>query len=143
MNSSSVKSAIADVLLLSSPLLICLIVFAFFGDNWKNFMAIPEWSFLSAFLFIETLKEAQSQKRNTTEEITDGRSAICTYSVLILIASTIMVLAFANSRGYLADSIQFNEFSIVQPILLVAAVILTLKVKYQTRALEAKPSQRV
>ena len=136
MKTSAIKSAVSDVLLLSSPLLICLIVFAFFGDNWKNFIAIPEWSFLSAFLFIETLKEAQSQKRNTAEEIMDGKSAICTYSALILTASAIMVLAFASSRGYLAESIKFNDFALVQAILLITAVILSLKVKYEARKLE-------
>ena len=140
MSISAFKSAVADVMLPTSPLLICLIVFAFFGDNWANFMEIPEWSFLSAFLFIETLKEHQSKTRTTPEEILDGKTSICIYSTLILTASTVMVFAFANGRGYIPSNINFREFAIVQPILLATAVILALQTKYRIRASELKPS---
>lgn len=138
MRTAAIISSTSDTLLLSSPLLICLIVFAFFGDNWKNFMEIPEWSFLSAFLFIEALKENQSQKRNSQKEILDGKSGVGIFCMLILVASTVMVLAFANSRGYLSENLKFREIAIVQPILLVAAVTLTLYAKYRARMLEAK-----
>lgn len=138
MRTAAIISSTSDTLLLSSPLLICLIVFAFFGDNWKNFMETPEWSFLSAFLFIEALKENQSQKRNSQKEILDGKSGVGIFCMLILVASTVMVLAFANSRGYLSENLKFREIAIVQPILLVAAVTLTLYAKYRARMLEAK-----
>lgn len=138
MRTAAIISSTSDTLLLSSPLLICLIVFAFFGDNWKNFMEIPEWSFLSAFLFIEALKENQSQKRNSQKEILDGKSGVGIFCMLILVASTVMVLAFANSRGYLSENLKFREIAIVQPILLMAAVTLTLYAKYRARMLEAK-----
>lgn len=101
-------------------------------------MEIPEWSFLSAFLFIETLKEHQTQKRNSQKEILDGKSSVGIFCMLILVASTVMVLAFANSRGYLSETLKFKEIAIVQPILLVAAVVLALYAKYRARMLEAK-----
>ena len=138
MSNSAFKSAVSDVLLLSSPILICLIVFAFFGDNWDNFMEIPEWSFLSTFLFIEVLKESMSKKRISIDEIMDGKSAICAYGTLILVSSTVMVLSFANSRGYLTGRTNFTELSAVQPFLLLTAVVLSLKVKYTIRKIESK-----
>lgn len=141
MRTEAAISALTDTFLLSTPLLVCLIIFAFFGDNLANFLALPEWSFFSAFLLIEVLKEEQSLNGKSQKIIMQSKSSVCMYCALIVTAVTIMVLAFADSRGYLAQGSKFKDLAVAQQIIAIGAVLLALRTKYLARCSELRESE--
>ncbi|WNF47040.1 hypothetical protein RHP75_00975 [Pseudomonas sp. SG20056] len=127
--------AALETLYMLTPILICIIILTAFNYRTTegvivSWFTMPEWSFLSSFLFVTIIRE-KAKKELFSENISNNFMFFVLGSLSILSGSILGIL-YAVSTNLIAAPIKIDVLGSIQFGLLAAAMILHTIAKAQS-----------